>query len=314
MFIGTRTIKTAIGTGVSIAIAHAIGLDYFATAGTIAILCIQVTRKRTVKTSLFRFAASLLVILFAFLFFSLLGYHPWTVTILLLVFLPVLVKLKIQEGFVTSAVILMHIFTLQEMTIPILINEMSLVGIGVGVALLMNLWMPSYNKTIAGLQCTIEQNFRTIIKEFSIYLRQGESEWDGKELLETAKLLDQAIKLAVLENENRLIREENTAFDYFVMREKQFVLLERMMPIVSSLTLQVPQGTQIAEFLEELGSRVHPGNTAYLFLEKLQVMVEAIKQAPLPLSREEFEIRASLFTLLREIEEYLYIKHNLGKA
>lgn len=314
MFIGTRTIKTAIGTGVSIAIAHNIGLDYYGTAGTIAILCIQVTRKRTVKTSLFRIAACLLAILFAFLFFNVLGYHPWTITLLLLLFLPALVKLKIQEGFVTGAVILLHIFTLKEMTIPVLINEMSLVGIGVGVALLMNLWMPRYNKTLAQLQCDIENNFRTIIKEFAIYLRNGESKWDGKELLETTNLLDKAIKLAVLENENRLVHGEKTAFDYFVMREKQFVLLERMMPIVSSLNLQVPQGTQIAEFLEELGSRVHPGNTAYLFLEKLHDMVNAIKQAPLPLSREEFEIRASLFYLLREIEEYLYIKHNLGKV
>lgn len=314
MFIGTRTIKTAIGTGVSIAIAHAIGLDYFATAGTITILCIEVTRKRTVQTSLVRIAACLLIILFAFLFFSLLGYHPWTVSLLLLLFLPILVKLRIQEGFVTSAVIMLHIFTLKEMTIPILINEMSLIGIGIGVALVMNLWMPRYNKTLAQLQSSIEQNFRTILKEFSIYLRNGESQWDGKELIETTKLLDEAIKLAVLENENRLIRDENSSFNYFVMREKQFVLLERMMPIVSSLHLQVPQGTQIAEFLEELGSSVHSGNTAYLFLEKLQDMVEAIKQAPLPLSREEFEIRASLFNLLREIEEYLYIKHNLWKA
>lgn len=313
MLIGTRTIKTAIGTGISIAIAQGLGLDYYATAGIITILCIQNTRRQTIQTSLFRIAASLLVLLFAWLFFTLLGFHAWTIALILLLFLPVLVRLKIQGGFVTSAVILLHIFTVQQMTIPILLNEMSLVGIGVIIAMLMNLWMPSYDKELVELQKSIEHNFRTILKEFAIYLQNGESDWNGKEMLETAQLLDKAIKLAALENENRILRSEKDAFDYFVMREKQFGLLERMMPIVSSLHLQVPQGRQLAEFLDDLGTRVHPGNTAYLSLERLRKMREAIDQTPLPQSQEEFEIRAALFYLIHEIEEYLYIKHNLGR-
>ncbi|MGE5702388.1 MAG: aromatic acid exporter family protein [Clostridia bacterium] len=313
MLIGTRTIKTAIGTGISIAIAQGLGLDYYATAGIITILCIQNTRRQTIQTSLFRIAASLLVLLFAWLFFTLLGFHAWTIALILLLFLPVLVRLKIQGGFVTSAVILLHIFTVQQMTIPILLNEMSLVGIGVIIAMLMNLWMPSYDKELVELQKAIEHNFRTILKEFAIYLQNGESDWNGKEMLETAQLLDKAIKLAALENENRILRSEKDAFDYFVMREKQFGLLERMMPIVSSLHLQVPQGRQLAEFLDDLGTRVHPGNTAYLSLERLRKMREAIDQTPLPQSQEEFGIRAALFYLIHEIEEYLYIKHNLGR-
>jgi uncharacterized membrane protein YgaE (UPF0421/DUF939 family) len=98
------------------------------------------------------------------------------------------------------------------------------------------------------------------------------------------------------------------------MREKQFELLERMLPIVSSLHLQVPQGEQIADFLEHLSDRIHPGNTAYIFLDKLKEMREEIRKTALPQTREEFEIRASLFYLLNEIERYLFIKHNLGKT
>lgn len=47
--IGYRTLKTAIGTTISISIAKLIGLDSFASAGILTILCIKVTRKNRWK-------------------------------------------------------------------------------------------------------------------------------------------------------------------------------------------------------------------------------------------------------------------------
>lgn len=43
--IGYRTAKTAIGTALSIFIAQLAGLNNFASAGIITILCVQVTKK-----------------------------------------------------------------------------------------------------------------------------------------------------------------------------------------------------------------------------------------------------------------------------
>ena len=47
--IGYRTIKTAVGTAIAIFIAQQFGLDNFASAGILTILCIQVTKKRIFK-------------------------------------------------------------------------------------------------------------------------------------------------------------------------------------------------------------------------------------------------------------------------
>jgi uncharacterized membrane protein YgaE (UPF0421/DUF939 family) len=173
--------------------------------------------------------------------------------------------------------------------------------------------MPSLERELKAMQTKVEANFSKILKEYSYYLRFGESEWDGHELIELEGLLGEARKLASRDVENRLGRGDDYYRSYFIMREKQFALLERMMPIVSTLNAQVPQGLQIAEFLERLSDSVHPGNTAYRFLEQLQEMGQEIRESPLPRSRDEFETRASLFYLLREIENYLYIKHELGK-
>lgn len=67
--IGYRTIKTAVGTAVSILIAQKLGLDNFASAGILTILCIQVTKKKSLRTAWDRFLACVLAMPFAALFF-----------------------------------------------------------------------------------------------------------------------------------------------------------------------------------------------------------------------------------------------------
>ncbi len=313
MKIGYRTIKTAFGTAIAIFIAQQLGLQFYASAGIITILCIQVTRKKSFQTAINRVLACLVGLLLGFAFFQLLGYHPVSVLLWILVFIPLCVRYRITDGFVTSAVVLFHLYSVKRFDLDILRNELALLTIGVGVALLVNLYMPNVEKELKQMQRELEMNFSTIFKEFCLYLRNGQSDWGGKEMIETAALLEKAIDLAARDVENRFGPQDNTYYQYFVMREKQFELLERMLPIVSSLHLQVPQGHQIADFLEDLSNSIHSGNTAHLFLDKLREMREAIRHTSLPQTREEFEIRAALFYLLREIEEYLYIKHRLGK-
>lgn len=296
-------------------LAQQFDLMFPASAGIITILCIQVTVKQSFRTVGNRILASLLGLAIGMALFALLGYTPLAIMLAILIFLPLAVRFRIQEGFVSSMVIMLHLYATQRMDLALIANELALLLIGVGVALVVNLYMPSLDKELKEMQAQVEKNFIRILKEFSYYLRHGESDWDGREMIETPGLLNQAIQLASRSVDNRLgKREEDPYYQYFVMRDKQFELLERMMPIVSTLDAQVPQGHQIADFLERLSDSVHPGNTAYRFLDQLRVMRHEIKETGLPTSREEFETRAALFVLLREIERYLFIKHELGKA
>lgn len=312
--IGYRTLKTAIGTAIAILLAQQFDLMFPASAGIITILCIQVTVKKSFRTAGNRILASLLGLGIGMALFSLLGYSPLAIMLAILVFMPLAVRFGIQEGFITSMVVMMHLYSSQRMDLPLVLNELALLVVGVGVALVVNLYMPSLDKELKSMQEQVEKQFSKILRELSYYLRHGESDWEGREMIETPGLLGKAIELASRSVDNRLgKREEDSYYQYFVMREKQFELLERMMPIVSTLDIQVPQGHQIADFLEKLADSVHPGNTAYRFLDQLRVMRHEIRDTGLPTSREEFETRASLFVLLREIERYLFIKHELGK-
>ena len=82
---------------------------------------------------------------------------------------------KIQEGIVTSSVIVMHLYSLKQITWLIVGNEIAILTIGISVALLVNMYMPSSENKLKEYQGKIENNFKTILFEMVVYLRNRES-------------------------------------------------------------------------------------------------------------------------------------------
>lgn len=241
-------------------------------------------------------------------FFELIGYHPFVIGALLLLFIPTTVVLKINEGIVTSSVIILHLYMSGGITFGFIWNEVQLITIGIGVALLMNLYMPSLERKLLAYQKKIEDNFAVIFAEIERYLLTGEQDWTGKEIPETHQLIHEAKNLAYRDVQNYILRHENLYYHYFKMREKQFEIIERLLPKITSISITVEQGKIIAAFIQDLREAIHPGNTAHKFLKRLCEMRKEFEEMPLPVSREEFEARAALFHLLGEMEQYLVIK------
>lgn len=306
--IGYRTIKTAVGTAISILIAQQVGLENFASAGILTILCIQVTKLRSFRTAWDRFLACVLAMPFSAVFFEGISYHPLVIGLMLFFFIPTIVMLKAPDGIVTSSVIILHIYMAEKITRAIFLNELGVITIGIGVALLINLYMPSVDKKLKDYQSEIEENFKIIFCEMVRYLRTGDSNWDGKEITVSARLLTEAITLALQDVENRFLRDENMYYHYFKMRNKQFEIIERVLPIVTSITSTVKQGHMVADFLEDLSENIHAKNTAYIYIGKLNEMKKIFEEMDLPKTREEFEVRAALLQLVNEMNEYLIIK------
>lgn len=306
--IGYRTTKTAIGMAISIFIAQQLGLHNFASAGILTILCIQITKKRSLRTAWDRFLACTLVLPFSAVFFYLFGYNPIVIGIILLFFIPTLVLLKANDGIVTSCVIILHQFAARSFSLAFFVNELGVIAIGIGVALIMNLYIPSVDRKMDEYQEQIEENFRRIFGEIIRYLRNGDSDWDGKEITETSQIIHKAKTIAVHDVENRFLKEDTIYYQYFSMREKQFEIIERLLPCVTSITSKVKQGNMIADFLEEVSDNIHPGNTAMIYIHKLMEMKKDFEESGLPKTREEFEARAALLQVVNEMERYLILK------
>ncbi|MGG0187024.1 aromatic acid exporter family protein [Bacillus rhizoplanae] len=306
--IGYRTVKTAAGTALAVWIAQLFHLEFYSTAGILVILCVQNTKRKSLEVSIHRFLACLLSMVFAFFIFESIGYTPLAIGLLLLLFIPTAVMLKIQEGIVTSSVIVMHLFSLQKITWSIVGNEIAILTVGISVALLINLYMPSVESELKDYQQKVESNFKTILFEMAAYLRNRDSVWNGKELIETETLLEKAKELSFKKLENQFMREDDYYYRYFQMRQQQYEILERVMPLAASLSWSYEQAGMVADVIENVGNAIRPESTGVISLRQLQEMREIFREMRLPETREEFEMRAKLVQLVYEIEQYLLIK------
>ncbi len=306
--IGYRTIKTAIGAPIAIFIAQMLQLDYSISAAVITMLCIQSTRRASYLKAWSRIYSFLIGVTIGGLVFEFIGYSPLTFSLTLLLFIPLSVKLKATEGIITSTVIILHLYNAGDLTVGLLFNELILLTIGITIGIVLNLHMPSFKDDLIKLRKDIEENFSSILHEVARFIQTGDHSWSGEELAETAQLLEEAHDLATKDVENHLLRSEHPYIDYFHMREKQFEILERMLPLVTHINASNNHYKYIAKLFEDLAENVHPGDTSVKYLEQLREIRKQFNDEDLPESQEEFERRANLYILLNEIEQYLTLK------
>ncbi|HUC92083.1 MAG TPA: aromatic acid exporter family protein [Paenibacillus sp.] len=304
MRIGFRTVKTAVGVSLSVLIAQWLQLEYYSAAGILTLLCIQKSRKQSIKAATSRFFACMMGLFFATGLFELVGYRPYAFLILLLLFIPLCVRLRIQEGIASSSVIVMHVYINREVEASFFLNELLVVVVGLGVALLINWYMPSIDKQLQRYKAESDRLIAVILNEIANYLKNGYTLWDGSELLQLSELLSRARSAAALDAENHLARG-NEYGHYFETKRKQFELLERMLPAVSRVNVQIEQGRRIGDFVIELIAHMNKPGYADTFYDMLRAIREYHKLLPLPETRDEFENRANLYAVANELERFV---------
>jgi len=307
MRIGFRTLKTAVGVSLSIAIAFAIGLEFYTSSGILTLLCIQKTRRESLAAVLERLYACLIGLAMSGALFWAAGYHPLTIFLLYLLFIPLTVRLRIQGGIASSSVIMMHTYVHGTFDLAFALNELAIVAIGLGVALAVNVYMPGIDKQVQRYKEQIDRYMAIVLVEFAKYMKDGYGLWDGREMLELADVLKKARNLAILEVENNLTRKSNPFYHYFDRKQQQYQILERMLPMVSRLEIRLEQGIRIGELLEEMSDSLLRGASGEFARHerKLRDIREYHKSLPMPETRAEFENRAILYGLANELENFI---------
>ncbi len=308
--IGYRTLKTALGASIAIAIAQYFDLQFFSAAGILTVLCVQPTKKKSVHAVYTRVVASIIGIILAYLFFEIFGYNPVVLGLMILLFIPTIVSFKVSAGFVSSAVIIMHIYSVADFTLDLLYNELALMAIGYSVGLLVNMYMPDIQPELNYYRHKIEILYKKIFSEIAKYLREGDTLWDGKELVEAVEVLNKAKALAFHDVENHLTRKENLYYLYFDMREKQLEIIERVLPQITALPVIVQQSELVSVFMDDLSENVHSGNTASHYREKLEDVKVEFAKMPLPDDHQTFLAMAALYQFIEEMDAYLAIKQS----
>lgn len=314
MKIGLRTIKTAVSATLAMIVAGNLGLLYPASAGIISVLSVTNTKKTSLVTGFYRLLSLALATVVAYGCFSLLGFNAVAFGVYLLVFIPAAVYFNLSDGIVVSSVLVTQYLVEQDLSWSIISNEFLLMTIGVGFALIMNLYMPDTEKRLKEDQEVIETMFRKILNNMAAYLNQH-----GKERNLFEKCNDLKAFIRTGENwaknhaENQLMSSNHYYIEYFTMRRLQSNRLKDMLQILENITVEPEQVGNIRELLQYTAETFAENNDGQDILDRISLVYEEYRKKELPKTREEFENRAQLFQFLQLFQSFIEIKAEFAK-
>ena len=310
MAVSLRATKIAFATTIAILLAQAFQLEYSVSAGIIAILSVLDTKKSSVTIALQRVLSTILALVVAIILFQLIGFNTLVFGMYLLIYIPLAYKLKVEVGIAPCSVLVSHLLLEQSTSIGWLTNELFLMIIGTGVAILFNLYMPSKETQLNQLRDEIETKMTQILMEFDSILRKCHTnKIVGILLKELHKDLKKAEKLAYLEYNNQLFnQDEDYMIQYFDMRQQQVKILTEMSVDLGVCALPTKQNLVLAHLFYRTAKQLHESNPVDALSQDIQALLTDFRNSDLPKTREEFENRASLFILLTDFTRFIQIK------
>ncbi|MBE6049143.1 MAG: aromatic acid exporter family protein [Clostridium sp.] len=309
--LNSRTFKMAASATISVFIANYSGLKFGVTAGVISILSILNTKKEALRVGGRRLLAALLAIIISFALYEILGNSPWVFGIFLIIFIPITTGFAIEEGLVMGAVLSTHLLTSTNIDATWIINEIAVALIGIGVAMIFNLYSPSLEDEYKKCREEIESRYRTILYQMSTnLLTNSVSAYEDILIDKTEDLLRDTKSLADSIRENSLFKDENYYTNYIEMRIMQFECIKRMKKHFSRSYMQYEHTRILSSFTQAVAKNLTTDNDCVDLINDLYNLKEEYKKMELPKTREEFENRALLFQFLNDLEDFLIIKRD----
>lgn len=313
--IGIRTLKTGLGATITLIVATAMGLRYATAAAVITILSIQSTKRQSIQMAVNRLIATLIALGLASIIFIGIGFNAIAFGVFLIFFIPIAAKLHIGEGIVPASVLVTHLLTEGSITGALLFNELMLVLVGVIIALLINLYMPSIESELSHCRRQIEEMMYKLFKDMAYALRAQCISIEEDILYKRLEVsIKQGQEKAYKYTNNYLFTKVSPFAEYFDMRSRQFQVITYMREHFTKFFMCFEETEIVAGFTEKVADCMRGSITAIELLEDLKVLREGFKESALPVTREEFENRAMLYQFLNDLEHFLEIKRDFRES
>lgn len=309
--IGVRVMKTAVGATIAIVLANLFGLEFATSAGIITILSIQSTKKQSIEIAVRRMIATCIALTVSAILFSVLGYTSVVFGLYLLLFIPIATRLKIGEGIVPASVLVTHLLTTGNVTVGLLINEVLLVAVGAGVALILNLYMPSIEEKLYEIRIAIEADMYQVFIDMAKGLEERSVPiHEEKHYKDIEKHIKYGKNEAYKHTNNHLFSDVTVYERYFDMRGEQLQVMTYMRQHFARIFMYLEETKEVAGFTRLVAECIKGRISSRMLLQQLEAMREHFRNSELPKTREEFENRAILYQFLNDIERFLEIKQN----
>lgn len=310
-----KSFKISIAAVLAIVLADRLGLNYSATAGIITVLSIQNTKRETIWTALKRAAALCCAFLLAAACFWLIGYNIAAFAVFLFFFALLCFRMKWVEALAMVSVLVTHFLTEKSMTVSLVLNEILLFFVGTSFGVIVNMHLHKKKHRFETFSDEVDNQIKGILRRMSEWLLREDREAYGSGCF---AVLDDALSKArfcAIENyDNSMLSDDTYEIDYIEMREEQSIILREVYENIKGLAYLPQQAKQVAALIKKIEEGYHRNNTAEDLIAKTNAFLSRMATRPLPQTREEFEARAVLFYVLKQLKSILQLKYDFVKS
>jgi uncharacterized membrane protein YgaE (UPF0421/DUF939 family) len=289
--------------------------ENYISAGIIAILTIQPTKRETLKTAVIRLVAFVCALLIAAVTFNVIGYNVAGFIAYLVIYIALCERFKWISAMAVNSVLISHFISFGNMSLAHLGNEALIFILGVGMGILVNLRITGQKKKVEDLRNRADEQIRNILRRMSERIKDKHIEgYDGACLRELDSIIDDGIRAAKAEHANTLLDDSTYDIEYIKMRNKQYEVLLQMYNKVRRLDTTPETAQHVSLFLEKVSREYSRDNDVKDLISSLDMLHVYMDSQPLPSSRKEFEDRALLYALLIDLRDFLEIKREFADA
>ena len=301
------TIKTSIAATLSLLVAQALGLRFSSSAGIITILDIFETRKATIKGGLKRSLSAIIALVLGILVFEIFDYKTWAFGLYLLLFVPISFLLKIELGLGPSSVVVTHLLSYGEINSSIIFNELGLILIGTGFAMLTNLYAPESQGELKKWIEDIDGDIKDILIFFGDTLVNNLDVkiYEGK-IKKLEDDINKALNLAIIENDNRIENSKNLLIG-LSHREREKDLLMEMYDDLKSIPKEFADGKLISDLMIDTANNLSDNGDIIKVKKRIEFLQEHFHMMELPETHEDFIIQSSIFQVFRSLNQFIDI-------
>ncbi len=289
-------LKMVLGFIIGMFVAMIFKLPYFYTAGVIAVLSFEETKKASLTASIKRVLSTILALSLSSLLFYLFSFDVWVLFLFVGLFIILSFIFQIDKGIIVSLVLVSQIYL--EKDINYALNAFYILLIGLGVAFLLNLYIPK-NKLLEEKINTIDSKINLIIQNIANSKPVSFNEIDD--------LLKETYENIKIEIDNVNIPKSTSILKYVDMRIEQVSILKRINNTLLSVPL-IEEKQIILDFLKTFNNKIGEYNFAENLSLELNNLFIYFRQTNLPKNREFFEKRAQLYYVLLELDQFLNLK------
>ena len=309
----TIAVKIAIGSSLAVLIADFLGLEYAASAGTVTLLTLMNTKWDSLRLAVRRlitYGISMVIGLAVFYLVPI-DWLSFGIYILFTVFLAY--ALGWASTISVNAVIGTHLLLDGKFGIQDMLNELTLVLIGIVIAIILNLFNNyEYQRRsiISGMRW-VEGELQQLLLLLSLALTSGEVPQEMDERFEALRLRLRTETQAAYDYQDNTFHSHPVYYiHYFEMRTKQYDRLISIRDNIRKCPGIPARAGEVAGFLSDVAAGVTEMNDPASLIGQLDDVFARMREDTPPETPDEFERRTILYHILLEMDRFLKLKQD----